>query len=185
MDGVYIFPSPPSLTSGQMYRVGFGPNQAPAGNPNYVYRWYGPDITAYTAGTAAPGGSNDIANIQLRSPSADTTVSLPAQFEWQRRGLHPEDYQLVLFSPSTQWKTPLLGDVGSYPLLGLPPGFSPGVRYGWYVDAYTSADGHVRSYYYRGITFSAGTALPVGSPPALQQSNLHEDPMGSVPSGER
>lgn len=187
-DGTYIFPFPPSLMVGQTYRVGFGPNQDPTGNSSYVYRWYGPDITSYTVGTAVPGGSNDIANIQLLSPAVEATVLLPAQFEWQRRQVGSESYQWVLFnplSPSTVWKTAILGDVGTYQLVELPAGFTPGARYGWYVNAHSSADGYVISYYHRGIRFSMETALPVGNPPGPQGLEVPGDLMGEVPSREK
>jgi hypothetical protein len=187
-DGTYVFPSPPSLLSGQKYYVRFGANQDPSGDPSYVSHWYGPDITSYTAETAVPGGSFDIANVQLISPPAETLVPLPAKFEWQRRGLGSEGYQWVLFNPSSAimiWKTPILADASSYLLLTLPAGFMPGYRYGWYVNVHTSADGYGSSYYYRGVGFSTGVALPVGSPPVPQGSQVHEDPIGMVPSPEK
>jgi len=187
-DGIYVLSSPPSLAAGRKYRVGFGPNQDPAGKPKYVYRWYGPDITSYTEGAAVPGGSNDIANIQLLSPAAGATVPLPVPFAWQRRNLGPESYQWVLFnpsSPSTAWRTDLLGDVGSYLLYGLPAGFVQGFPYKWYVNAHSTADGYVTSYYSRGIVFSGGAASPVGSSLAPRGSELHEDLVGSAPSLEK
>jgi hypothetical protein len=168
--------------------VGFGPNQeSTGGNRNYVFRWYGPDITSYTAGTAVPGGSNDIANVQLLSPPAKATVPLPALFEWQPRSLGPESYQWVLFNPSppyTTWRTAILGEVGSYWLTSLPSGFTRGVRYGWYVNAYSSADGYVTSYYAREIVFSGGAASQVGGSPPAGGSDVYEDLTGSVPSWE-
>jgi hypothetical protein len=189
VDGNYVFPPPPGLAGGQMYRVGFGPNQdSTGGNPSYVYRWYGPDITSYTAGTAAPGGSNDIANVQLLSPPAGATVPLPALFEWQRRSLGPESYQWVLYNPSppyTIWRTANLGDVSSYPLEALPSGFGFGSAYRWYVNVYSSADGYVTSYYVRAIAFSAGAASQVSGSLAPGGAEVYEDLTGSVPSWEQ
>jgi hypothetical protein len=189
VDGFYVFPPPPSLAPGQRYRVGFGPNQDPTGNPSYVYRWYGPDITSYVAGDAVPAGSNDIADVKLLWPPANyMATQLPEQFDWQQRNLGPESYQWVLFnpsSPSTVWRTDLLGDVGSYLLPGLPTGFNPGFRYGWYVNAHSAANGYVTSYYVRQITFVAAPASPVGSSSQPRGLEAPEDLLGSVPSTER
>ena len=88
-----------------------------------LYAWYGSIITpAYTSGTRLHGGSFDIANVDLLSPAYGATVSLPATFTWQRRGLAGDTYRIFLFDLDTGdgALTRDLGDTGSTTLTSLP-----------------------------------------------------------------
>jgi len=118
-DGRYRFTGAASLSPGQTYYVRYGPNNS---DSRYVFAWYGPDITTYTAGLAVAGGDFDIANVVLLSPAPGATVSLPVTFNWQRRGIAGDTYRVGLFDLETgdEWITDDLGDVGSFTMTGLP-----------------------------------------------------------------
>lgn len=156
-DGRYLFTNAPSLSSGQRYYVLFGPNNT---NPDLVYAWYGPDITAYTAGVAQEGGTFDIANVALLSPDNGATVTLPVTLIWQMRGVPGDSYAAGLFDPTgdDEWSTPLLGAVDRVTINALPGGATYGHTYGWYVDVYAAADSFGTSYFYREIRFASGGA---------------------------
>jgi hypothetical protein len=153
LDGRYRFTGVQSLGLGQVYYVRYDND---ARDDRYVAGWYAPDITSYTEGQVADGGSFDIANVALLLPEPGVSVSLPAEFGWAQRGLPGESYRWRLFDPddtATSWTTNDLGDVGSYTLTELPSGAVRGKEYGWYVLVYQGADNYGGSYYYRRVTF--------------------------------
>jgi hypothetical protein len=155
-DGSYLFTGAPSLGQDEKYYVRYGPNSV---NDQYLYEWFCPDITSYTAGESAAGGDFDIANVELVSPESYDTESLPATFTWQRRGLSGDTYVWRLFyfvgnSISDDWETDDLGDVGSYTLTTLPSWAWYNEEYGWDVFVYNGSDSYGTSYYYHSVYFS-------------------------------
>ncbi len=161
-DGGYLFTGIPGLGAGRTYYVRYGPNGT---DSRYVVSWYGPDIASYTAGTSLAGGDFDIADVSLTSPAGGSTLPLPVTFTWQIRNVAADTYRWFLFdldNPTSVWATQDLGHVGQTTVTGLE-GVEYGKEYGWYIRIYNGADSYGRSFYYRGITFSAGTAwLPWG-----------------------
>ncbi len=156
-DGSYQFPAASSLGAEQKYYVKWYNGYNSSGNPNYVSEWHGPDILTYTAGQIVRGGSFDIANTLLLSPTNATTVGLPAIFRWARRAATPSDSYRVLLMGTTDasyWQSPLLGYVESYTLTNLPSNFTAGTRYAWLIEINTS-DGMGFSHEGRTITFSS------------------------------
>jgi photosystem II stability/assembly factor-like uncharacterized protein len=151
--GGYRFTGAPSLGLDQTYYVGYGPNTT---DDRYLYTWYGPDITAYTMGQSVSGGDFDIANVDMLSPAPRATVTLPATFTWQPRGIASDTYGWGLFDPSGDdtWWTDDIGAVSSFQLTGLPPGATYGHEYGWYVYVFNGPDSYGTSYYYRPVTFA-------------------------------
>ena len=152
--GSYSFTGLPSLVAGQKYYVRYGPNTT---NSDYLFAWYGPDITSYTAGESVPGGDFDIANVSLLSPDPGATLPLPITFTWQRRGVATDTYRWVLLDPETGgwWVSDDLGYADSFTLTSLPEWAEYGKEYGWYVEVYNGPDSFGKSFYYRTITFSA------------------------------
>ncbi len=152
-DGTYMFLGVPGLQSAEVYYVRYGPNST---DPQYVSVWYGPDITSWSGSGSLSGGDFDIGNVVLSGPQAGATVSLPATFSWQRRGIAGDDYRWLMFDPDSDdgWTTDGLGDVGSFTLHGLPEGAVNGHEYGWYVAVYAAADSYGVSFYHRRVTFA-------------------------------
>jgi len=158
VDGGYLFSGVPTLPAGQRYYVRFGPNNT---DDRYVFSWYGPDITSYTAGASVAGGDFDIANVNLTSPAHGSTLPLPVTFTWQKRSAAADTYDWILFDPDDTnigWHAGDLGYVGQFTLNGLPEGAELGKEYGWHVRVYNGPDSFGWPYYYRGITFSSGAA---------------------------
>lgn len=162
-DGRYVFTGVPSLPSGMAYYVKYGPNST---DPSAVSIWYGPDVMAYTAGTHVAAGDFDIADITLLSPAPGATVTLPATFTWQRRGLSGDTYGVVFANSdgTVAWRTGDLGDVGSTSITGLAPGMSYGKAYYWFVRVHHGVSSFGDSYYWRPVTFqpSAGAVTDPG-----------------------
>lgn len=160
----------PSLGADQLYYVRYGPNTA---DPRYLYDWYGPDITSYTAGESVPGGDFDIANVELLSPDSGAVVTLPTTFTWRRRGLAGDSYGWSLFDPAGDdwWWTGDLGDVSGFTLTGLPEGATYGKEYGWDVWVFRGPDSYGSSFYYHAVTFSASAAETV-MPPLGREGRL-------------
>lgn len=119
--------------------------------------------------------SFDIKNIVLYSPDAGSTISLPDTFSWQKRGISTDEYEFNLADPydlEPYWYQ-IAGNVDSYTLPGLPPGFSNGMTYIWWMWVY-GPNGYGISYYQHEITFS-------GSSPMSNQRG----PASMLPSKER
>jgi len=152
-NGNYRFTNVPGLGAGQIYYVRYGPNIT---EPSYLFVWYGPYITSYTAGTSVQGGDFDIANVSLLEPPHDVTRALPVTFTWQRRMIATDTYRWLLFDLQTGdwlWITGDLGYADSFTLTGLPEGAEYGKEYGWYVEVYNGPASFGESFYYRRITF--------------------------------
>ena len=160
--GRYRFTDVPSLGPDQLYYVLYGPNTT---DSRYLYAWYGPDITAYTEGQNMPGGDFDIANVDLLSPEPGVTVTLPATFTWEMRGIDSDTYRWGLFDPTgdDSWWTDDLGAANSFELTGLPEGASYLHEYGWHVYVFNAPDSYGSSFYYRPVTFTTGG--PSNNPP--------------------
>jgi hypothetical protein len=96
-------------------------------------------------------------DISLGSPDTTLGVSLPSSFNWTKRGLSGDSYELILFDLTAI--TPLfetyppLGNVNSYTMNFRPVGFDTNVSYGWTVGVYTD-DGWGQAYDYHGVTFA-------------------------------
>ena len=150
--GHYRFSNAPALPAGHVYFVMFGPNNT---DDRYLYRWFGPDISAYSPGMAVSGGDFDIADVELLAPAPDARVTFPAAFAWQRRGIAGDSYQLYLadLSGEDEWWTDALGDVGSFVLTGLAENMSYDHEYGWSVRVYAAPDSLGDSFYYSTVTF--------------------------------
>lgn len=161
--GRYYFIGSPSLGPGQTYYVRYGFN---ATQPDYLFAWYCPDITSYTAGESIPGGDFDIANVNMLSPDPDATVTLPQTFTWQLRGLEGDTYRWGLFDPGglDAWWTDDLGDVDSFTLTALPGGAVYGKEYGWEVWVCHGPDSCGSSFYYRPVTFAASAGAAATTP---------------------
>ncbi|NOX61372.1 MAG: hypothetical protein GXP42_05430 [Chloroflexi bacterium] len=174
-NGYYQFANVPTLPANHYYFVyyfnhGNGDNTP---NDKYLWRWFGPNITSYSAGQSVKGGDFDIANIALTGPRAERTT-LPASFTWESRSIAGEHYAWTLFDldtgknlcfsiPSTNPSFQLTesdflnGCNGQY-----------GKKYGWYAwalagSSWDNNQGFGDSYYYAAITFESSggpTATP-------------------------
>jgi hypothetical protein len=150
--GNYRFTGAPSLGSGQLYYVRYGFNTS---DDRYLFAWYGPDIPSYSAGQGAAGGDFDIANVDMLSPAPGATVSLPATFTWEPRGIASDTYGWGLFDPTSDdaWWTDDIGAVSSFQLTALPDGAVYGHVYGWHVYVFDGPDSYGSSFYYQTVTF--------------------------------
>ena len=153
-NGYYLFTNTLSLPSGYAYYVRFGPNTT---NPAYVSAWYGPDVTAYTAGQLVFGGDLEIADISLQSPPNNVTTSLPATFTWSRRNATSDSYRWYMADTSftQRWRTGPLGYVNQFTLTNLPSGAAYDTPYCWYVAVSEGSSGSGYSFYCRLITYSS------------------------------
>jgi hypothetical protein len=183
LDGRYVFTDAPTLLSGQTYYVRFGFNTT---NPQYLYAWYGPDITAYAAGSTAAGGDFDIANISMLWPDFGARMPIPVDFFWQRRNLDKESYRWMLVDPvsGTRWTSGDLGDVGSFTLNALPTGVTVDKVYRWYVDVYSGPQNRGTSFYYRDVTFLQGSTAESKSGPVPQMGSGPRDLTDTGPARE-
>lgn len=174
-NGYYQFTGVPTLPANNTYYVYFlnSPNGDNPGDDAYLWRWYGPDITSYSAGGSKPGGDFDIENIVLREPRSDR-ATLPVTFSWDPRSLPGERYAWELFDLQTGasmcFSNPATST--SFQLSGSDfknaCGGTYGVEYGWFawiVDGPSWEDnsGFGDSYYYTGITFDSGSQ-PTATP---------------------
>jgi photosystem II stability/assembly factor-like uncharacterized protein len=174
-NGYYNFVGAPTLPAAQFYLVWYfnderGGNIA---NDKYLWRWYAPRITSYTAGASVSGGSFDIADIRLLAPT-EATVSLPTTFSWSTRGISGEHYAWELFDLNTG---DTVCDSGDTPLPS--PEFTLtesyflntchgqyGTKYGWFawvVAGPSWSNGYGDSFYYAEITFRS-TGAPTPTP---------------------
>jgi TolB protein len=166
-DGSYQFNSAPPLSAGQAYYVRYL-NSPSAPNPGsgYLYAWYGGKIGSYTAGSSVPGRDFDVKDIGLVSPNSGASVTLPAQFCWEARGVAGDNYRLAFYNPETDTAgyTSLLGSATCTTISGLPQGWNAGVQYEWWVNVYQGSNpdlnannyGTCYSYHLVTIHFTAG-----------------------------
>jgi DNA-binding beta-propeller fold protein YncE len=166
--GYYKFTGVPSLQPGQVYYVLYLNKHWENGK---LWVWATPDISSYISGEARPLADFDILDIELVAPADRATVSLPYQFQWKTRPATPTDmYEFNLYDYTDEdpyFYSPLLGYQGSYTLHSLPPGFVPGVYYGWDVWAYSPEGGFGVSFWTREVAFGGGL-----SNSSLSQENL-------------
>lgn len=163
-NGDYVFSGVPTLPSGYRYYVRYGPNGT---DPNYVAVWFGPDITAYTAGSSQPGGVFDIADIKLQAPAGNATLPFPITYRWTTRAVPTDDYMVHLFKEdkSVFWNSAHVGYADHLIQTSLPSGMIYNQKYLWHPVAFMGANGLGISYYARWITFlPAGTAKLVYLP---------------------
>ncbi len=151
--GGYSFKNVPALSSEQADYVRY----TNGSDPSRLSAWFTGVNQTYNGTSAVVFDTFDIADIMLLTPQAAATVSLPAVFTWYRRPASPTDsYEFDLVDPtddSPHFFTLPLGYKGSYTLDSLPPNFSKGVEYGWYVIAYSPDGGSGMSFYYNPVTF--------------------------------
>lgn len=171
VNGLYNFIGVPALPASHNYRVLYFNDERGGNmqNDHYLWRWYGPLISSYTAGSSVPGGDFDIADISLQAP-ADEEVTLPTTFVWSARGITGETYSWDLFDRQTG-QTVCESDSSLAHTFTLTSAFfenschgTYGADYGWFVWAYANANGSAGfgdSYYYAEIKFRP----PFGSPP--------------------
>jgi len=92
-NGIYAFPNVPALGYGQKYHVRYSNST----NPNYLSSFVTRDLNVYSACTNVEIFQFDIANIVLRAPGSDATVSLPSAFQWDRSNSTADSYEWNLF----------------------------------------------------------------------------------------
>ncbi|MCO6451181.1 MAG: hypothetical protein J5I90_10390 [Caldilineales bacterium] len=184
-NGYYEFRNAPTLPAGNYYFVyyfnhGDGGNQV---NDNYLWRWFGPDITSYAAGSNKAGGNFEIEDITLTGPRTEQT-SLPATFTWDPGARSGQRYAWELFDAATGASV-CYSDPSTSPNFQLTSSWfasecsgSYGKEYGWFAWAidgtsWNSNQGFGDSYYYWPITFTGGggaTATPTRTPTATPQA---------------
>lgn len=169
--GSYNFDGVASLPSGQEYFVFYFNDETGGNTANdaLLYRWFGQSITSYTAGNSAAGGTFDIGEVRLLTPSDGVTVTLPATFTWTARpAVTGEHYAWTLFdldtgesicesAPATATSFTLDATFFNDNCVGV----KPGVEYGWYVWAisgttFDTATGYGDSYYVGDVRFQTG-----------------------------
>lgn len=173
-NGNYLFSNPPTLSSGQKYYVRYlNPSSTPNGR---LWGWYGPDITSYTSGTRVHGGDFDIKDVTMLSPSDGSSVSLPATFSWQLRGITSDRYRLVLVDPMNS-NAAISGDLGyvsQVTVTSLPSGWPSGRTYIWWVmvcqDAACNASGDAFESRQVTIYYSGGTGQENNNPSLIPVS---------------
>ena len=153
-DGQYLFANVPSLGSGQQYYVRYGPNDS---DYRYLYDWYGPFITTYTAGGSATGGNFDIANFSLLSPNDYALVSFPVTFTWEGRGLISDTFRWHMFDyyGGYEWDSGNPAGAVSYTLSDLPSDAGFGEEYYWDVYVHNGPDSYGTCIDYYAVTFSS------------------------------
>ena len=156
-DGAYLFPNAPGLGAGEVYYVLF-PNAE--GNVARLGAYGTVRLYSYVAGTRVDMSPFDITNIPLRSPSSGVTVSLPATFAWDRRGVSGDSYAWQLLDPNSGGVTylgPQVGENEAYTLVTMPDEITPGVSYGWSVRVYGLPRDEANfgvAHFYRSVTIS-------------------------------
>jgi uncharacterized repeat protein (TIGR01451 family) len=173
--GNYAFTGAPTLGAGQSYCVRY--DNGLSSNTRLSF-WQAPLLTSYSAGATANGGSFDVANVALTSPTGGLILPLPVTFQWGIRSATSSDsYEFHIFDyafgSGKAW-SPLLGYVGQYTLTALPAGLSYPNTFGWYVRVYGPDGGYGESYYFQTIAFTnAGvsvTEAPLARPDLDRES---------------
>jgi hypothetical protein len=135
----------------------------PTDDNKYLWLWYC-DFIYYNSPEANNLCSFDIENIALTSPPHSSNLALPVTFQWQKRWLSTDSYELDILDSDDNvpwWWSPLLSYVGTYQLNSLPNGFYFGPIYAWDVWVY-GPRGYGYSYYYREIAFNSGSSPSPG-----------------------
>ena len=131
----------------------------------------------------------DITNIPLRSPSGGVTVSLPATFAWDRRGIAGDSYAWTLEQPTVNDSTvvyvgPQVGENEAYTLFELPSGIILGTRYLWSVRVYGLPRDEANfgvARFVRSVTFSSSAKRAVIDATDARPSQGIERVFESVP----
>jgi len=167
-DGYYGFRGVPTLSSGKSYHVKFfnGDSGYNGDDPNHLSWWRSFDITLYAAGSNMEGGTFDIADVVLQWPPDGSSQTLPTTFTWAGRGVSGDRYSWAIadgyhVSGEYCYVDPP-EDATSFVLDGTQAGacgLYHSEPYLWYVYAANGnwSAGYGRSYYYRDLTFSAGS----------------------------
>ncbi|MEM7536789.1 MAG: hypothetical protein AAF639_31710, partial [Chloroflexota bacterium] len=162
--GFYRFADVPSLPDGQSYQLYYfndelGGNIA---NDRYLYRWFGAEMSAYTAGESVDGGVIDISELVLLEPN-DGNVTYPETFTWRARPGLTENYNWVLADDETgdEACTGPTSDATSFTLTEEfattnCPALTEGRNYIWYVWAVEGEDADVDP---AGDSFFAGEVV--------------------------
>jgi hypothetical protein len=151
--GEYEFNDLPVLSGNKKYYVRYMNAER---NESRLASWICDEITASTTDPSLYRCDFDIENVNLLSPNSGATVSLPQILSWMKRTTTSDSYELHIADVSDYdphaWSDPPLGYVGSANMSSLPPGFTTGQQYGWWVRVLGS-NGHGSSYYYYYVTF--------------------------------
>jgi hypothetical protein len=166
-NGQYLFPNVATLRSPDVYVVIYynGIDGGNTDNPNYLAYWRSFAITTYNLGSAADGGSFDIADVKLTSPADNAALSAPLTFSWASRGVAGDAYawaiatlpvessyeicrSAVLTAPNYELNQRTYSDCS----------LTTATVYGWYVYV-GKADGSAygQSHDFRRITFNPPT----------------------------
>ncbi len=174
--GHYCFSGIFTLLPGQAFYVRYGPQNS---NSSRLSAWATHPLTSYSADASVNVGDFDLADIPLLLPDSGATVSLPQQFTWTKRaGMSSDSYEFNLFDPtktSLQWPTARLGYTDNYTLTKLPPGFSAGMTYAWYVAVWGPDGGYGTSFHYSPITF-----LNTGAGSPSMETSVGREPVDRV-----
>lgn len=95
--GLYAFPTAPSARGVLGYFVTYR-NGSAGGNPDdprYLRYWQSNIIADYDYAERIPGGTFDIAAVELTTPN-NAQLTVPADFSWQSRGVSGDQYTWVL-----------------------------------------------------------------------------------------
>ncbi len=142
-DGSYSFKDQPGLGNGYLYTVEYLNNfDDPNPGTGYMQYWYGDMISSYVAGETKPGGDFDVMDVTMASPEDFATITLPAQFCWEQRGIATDNYRLYFYSYDAEKiaRTGYLGNVPCITITGLPSDWQPGGYFDWWVRVYTGDD---------------------------------------------
>lgn len=153
-NGLYSFPTAPSLSPGQRYYVLYS---NPENNPGRLGAWFTRQLETYIFGQDVVIGNFELGQIYLSSPQPGATVSLPFMFQWYPRwAIYTDSYGWEIFDPFglAYFATPPLGYTGGYTVSGLPSGFETSKPYAWYVSVYSPDGGYGFSYYAKIVYFS-------------------------------
>ena len=169
--GNYRFVGAPTLPPGNVYYVQYDndPEYGNTDDPARLVVWFSRDITAYTAGSNADGGSFDIADVELLTPSDEATVALPTTFTWSRRGVAGDRYSVgfaseggeeLCYSDLSDQTSLIVNDA-----FRLDCDMSFNTPYEWYVYVangdFTTGFGY--SYYYQIVRFAVVGSATTGS----------------------
>jgi len=158
-EGKFAFQDPPALAGDRFYRVAWI-NESDLESPFYgtsdwIGVWYTPPIREFGPGSEVDVGRIELANIPPTGPSHGTGYGgLPWTFTWRPRRSEIAGYQyhwVLDEAPCGShaarrvfWKSPSVGQRGSYTVTSHPPGTRFGVdyKYCWYVWVEDGRGGH-------------------------------------------
>jgi hypothetical protein len=161
--GKYSFADPPALAADEIYNATYYNWEENSSRLSYCQKSY---ITSYSGG-AVWGGDFETKNVSMQSPSSGASVTLPATFCWNVRGISGDNYYLLLEDPDDPgawWHD--AGASNCYTLATLPSGWQYGVQYHWLVGVENNPQDEndwCVSYYYRTVTFLASASNPDGA----------------------